>query len=47
MYFTDPGIFFTFRYPYKFQFIKKEDNTIEFHLTADKLYIAKRGNREY
>jgi len=43
MYFTEPGIFFTFRYPYKFQFLKKEDNTIEFHLTADKLYIAKKG----
>jgi len=42
MYFTTSGSFFTFRYPYKFEFVKKEDNSFDLHLTAGQLYIGRK-----
>jgi hypothetical protein len=42
MYFTASGSFFTFLYPYKFEFVKKEDNSFDLHLTAGQLYIGRK-----
>ena len=41
LYFTSPQSFFTFRYPYKFEFVKTE-NTFDLHLTAGELYVGKK-----
>ena len=42
MYFTTSSSFFTFLYPYQFEFVKKEDNTIDLHLKAGQLYIGRK-----
>lgn len=42
MYFTTPTSFFTFIYPYKFEFVKREDNNIDLHLTAGEVYIGRK-----
>ena len=42
IYFTNFQSFFTFRYPYKMEFVKKEDNSIDLHLTAGQLYIGRK-----
>lgn len=41
MYFTSSDSFFTFRYPYKFEFVRK-DNVIDLHLTAGEVYIGRK-----
>ncbi len=42
IYFTSLMSFFTFRYPYKLEFVKKVDNNFELQLTAGQLYIGRK-----
>ncbi len=42
IYFTTSQSFFTFRYPYKLEFVKKEDNSFDLHVSAGQLYIGRK-----
>ncbi len=42
IYFTTSQSFFTFRYPYKLEFVKKEDNSFDLHVSAGQLHIGRK-----
>jgi len=42
IYFTSAHSFFTFRYPYKFEFVKTAQNSIDLHVTAGQLHIGRK-----